>query len=130
MKEARFGHASCSMSDQIFVFGGSGTSSIECHDVDGSNMWNTIIDRCSLVSRVFPAVAPMDQTKIVVFGGAQCKTGYVLNTSTNMVSEILGADTDLEFMCFTQVQRFSDHSFVTVGPVGGEFHKIKLSINY
>ena len=78
LNQARWGHSSIALGDNLFVMGGkvSATkwcSSIECYNFLLRQAWSTLIESYEHVARYYAAIAAINADKVVVFGGIDDK---------------------------------------------------------
>ena len=136
LRNARWNHSCCSLGNHTFIFAGKRDwtiyeRSVESYEV-GTDQWKVIVQRSNLFFRLLPAVAVLSQCLIACFSGQAgtevLSDGFVLDLRDNSFMKILGAENDLKFHCFSEVQQTGSQHFITLGQDSAmNLHLVSLS---
>ena len=110
--QARYGHASIVLGDNLFAFGGMINESDYVGSIEMLNLltklaWTVLIEHDEKVQRTSAAVAAISANKIIVYGGLlvdryKTSNGYLLDVSNKQLKPVLGKADDLKFRTVTQ----------------------------
>ena len=123
LNEARYRHASIGLGEHIYVFGGNKSGSTERLLVGQGQAWKVILQGSETTQRNNPAVAALNDHSIVVFGGSQevslnqtyLNTGFVFDTKSCNLTQILGQENDIKFSASSLAQKVNNSLHVVVG---------------
>merc|ERR1711976_612415 len=92
---------------------------IEALKIGRDAAWSIVQESDQLIFRRFAAVCAINSHEIVVYGGFDygepLNDGYVFDTQTHQVRQILGKESDMAFRCFSQNQWHGNNKYVTLG---------------